>query len=63
MALAQSPQSKVDVVETMLLPGVDLAPNQIAAPVQTATAEDVEKSGALDLSDFMNRVLERRLPQ
>jgi outer membrane receptor protein involved in Fe transport len=57
MALAQAPQSQVDVVETMPLPGVDLSPDQIAVPIQTATAEDVEKSGALDLSDFLNRRL------
>jgi outer membrane receptor protein involved in Fe transport len=57
MALAQAAQSKVDVVETMPLPGVDLSPNQIAVPVQTATAADVEASGALDLPDFMSRRL------
>ncbi len=55
MALAQAPQSKVDVVETMPLPGVDLSANQVALPVQTATQADIEQSGALDLTDFMNR--------
>jgi hypothetical protein len=29
----------------------------IAAPAQGATAETIEKSGALDLSDFLNRRL------
>jgi outer membrane receptor protein involved in Fe transport len=55
MALAQGPQSKVDVVATMPLPGVDLTADQIAVPVQTATQADIEQSGALDLSDFMSR--------
>jgi outer membrane receptor protein involved in Fe transport len=57
MALGQAPESKVDVVATMPLSGVDLLVEQVAAPVQTATREDVEKSGALDLPDFMNRRL------
>ncbi|HEX5226938.1 MAG TPA: TonB-dependent receptor, partial [Bryobacteraceae bacterium] len=49
--------SKVDVVSETPLAGTDLEINQIAAPVQTATSADVESSGALDLSDFMNRRL------
>ncbi len=49
--------SKVDVVATTPLAGTDLSTNQIAGPVQTATAADVENSGALDLADFMNRHL------
>src|SRR5580658_4531831 len=49
--------SKVDVVATTPLAGTDLAIDQIAGPVQTATASDVENSGALDLADFMNRRL------
>src|ERR1700728_1883394 len=56
MALgAQS--SRVDVVATTPLAGTDLAIDQIAGPVQTATAADVANSGALDLADFMNRRL------
>jgi len=55
MLLAQAPRSKVDVVEIMPLPGVDLSANQVALPVQTATAADLAQSGALDLADFMNR--------
>ena len=39
------------------LAGTDLAVDQIARPVQTATAADIENSGALDLADFMNRRL------
>jgi outer membrane receptor protein involved in Fe transport len=57
LALGQAPQSTVDVVASMPLQGVDLMAAQVAAPVQTATDEDVAKSGALDLPDFMNRRL------
>src|SRR5580658_5470608 len=56
MALA-SQTSKVDVVSATPLGGTDLAPNQIAAPVQTATAADIAETGGLDLADFMNRRL------
>jgi outer membrane receptor protein involved in Fe transport len=56
LALA-SQASKVDVVATTPLAGTDLAIDQIAGPVQTATAADVADSGAIDLSDFMNRRL------
>jgi outer membrane receptor protein involved in Fe transport len=54
MALA-SLEAKVEVVAATPLSGTDLAPNQIAAPVQTATAADIQDSGAIDLGDFMNR--------
>ncbi len=53
----QSQATKVDVVSVTPLAGTELEINQIAAPVQTATAADIENSGALDLSDFMNRRL------
>src|SRR6202050_1576310 len=56
MALA-STESKVQVIATTPLAGTDLSADQIAGPVQTATAADVENSGALDLADFMNRRL------
>ena len=49
--------TKIEVVSQTPLAGTDLEINQIAAPVQTATAVDIENSGALDLSDFMNRRL------
>jgi len=49
--------SKVDVVEATPLAGTDLPIDQIPAPVQTATARDIEESGALDLSDLMNKRL------
>ena len=56
MALA-STESRVHVIATTPLAGTDLGIDQIAGPVQTATAADVENSGALDLADFMNRRL------
>src|SRR5580658_2852738 len=58
LTLALSSQtSKVDVVSATPLAGTDLATDQIAGPVQTATATDVENSGALELGDLMNRRL------
>ncbi|MGA2113625.1 MAG: TonB-dependent receptor plug domain-containing protein, partial [Bryobacteraceae bacterium] len=56
MALAHA-ESKLDVVGTTPLAGTGLTSSQIAAPVQTAVAADVESSGALDLADFLNRRL------
>jgi outer membrane receptor protein involved in Fe transport len=50
-----STSTSVEVVDTTPLAGLDLRKDQIAAPVQTATAEDITNSGALDLSNFMNR--------
>lgn len=49
------PTFKVEVIETTPLPGLDLKLEQIPAPVQAAVSADVEASGALDLSDFLNR--------
>jgi len=48
----------VDVISATPLSGVDLSVRDIAAPVQTATQRDIEQSGALDLSDFLNRRLD-----
>ena len=45
----------VTVIETAPLPGVDLPEEKIPAPVQTATEGDIRESGALELSDFLNR--------
>jgi outer membrane receptor protein involved in Fe transport len=61
-ASAQAPDEplfnvNVTVIETAPLPGVDLPLEKIPAPVQTATGRDIEQSGALDLSDFLNRRL------
>jgi outer membrane receptor protein involved in Fe transport len=47
----------ITVVGNTPLQGSDLPIDQIAAPVQTATKRDVLASGALDVSDFMNRRL------
>jgi outer membrane receptor protein involved in Fe transport len=47
----------VDVVAATPLVGSDLSLQEIPAPVQTATQEDLNKSGALDLSDLLNRRL------
>jgi outer membrane receptor protein involved in Fe transport len=49
--------ARVDVVATTPLAGSDLSLREIPAPVQTATQRDLNKSGALDLSDFLNRRL------
>jgi outer membrane receptor protein involved in Fe transport len=49
--------SRIDVVAATPLPGTDLPLDQIAAPVQTASARDLEQSGSLDLSDLMAKRL------
>jgi len=56
-AQEQSPafKTEVDVVAVTPLPGVELPANQVPAPVQTATDQEITDSGALDLSDFLNR--------
>ena len=47
----------VVVVASTPLPGSELDKNQLAAPVQTATSEDLDRSHAIDLTAFMNREL------
>jgi outer membrane receptor protein involved in Fe transport len=49
--------ASVDVVSQTPLAGTELSIDQIPAPVQTATATDIQNSGALNLGDFMNREL------
>src|SRR5262245_6115385 len=49
------PGVKIDVVSPLPLPGVDLPRDQVAAPIQVGTSQDIEKSGALDLSGFLYR--------
>ncbi len=39
------------------LPGTDIPLDEIPAPVQTATARDLEQTGALDLSDLLTQRL------
>lgn len=50
-------EESVVVVGVTPLPGVDVPASQVPAPVQTATDRDLATSGALDLSDFLNRQL------
>jgi hypothetical protein len=45
------------VIVTTPLPAVELPARRVPAPVQTATDRDIDNSGALDLSDFLNRRL------
>ena len=45
----------VTVIEAAPLPGVELPIEKIPAPVQTATSQEIERSGALDLSSFLTR--------
>jgi outer membrane receptor protein involved in Fe transport len=58
-APAQDPDAPVTFTETVIvttpLPGVELPARRVPAPVQTATDTDIDRSGALDLSDFLNR--------
>jgi len=49
--------TKVEVVGTTPLPGTGLSLLEIPSPIQASTRLDIENSGALDLSDFMNRRL------
>jgi outer membrane receptor protein involved in Fe transport len=54
---AGTPVFKVEVIATTPLPGVGVALDEIPAPVQTLSSQDLEESGALDLSDVLNRRL------
>jgi outer membrane receptor protein involved in Fe transport len=56
MSLA-SQASRIDVVAPTPLAGTDQPLDEIPAPVQTASARDIEQSGALDLSDLLNKRL------
>jgi outer membrane receptor protein involved in Fe transport len=50
-------QVDVTVIGLLPLPGVEVPASQVPAPVQTATDRDITLSGAVDLSDFLNRNL------
>lgn len=54
---AQPPnfEEEVDVVAPTPLPGLVLTPEQLPAPIQTATDKDIDNANALNLSDFLNR--------
>ncbi|MEJ0035751.1 MAG: TonB-dependent receptor [Gammaproteobacteria bacterium] len=56
-ARAEGPLATVVVVGTAPLPGAEVDRSDIAAPVQTASAEDIDRTHALDLTGFMNRTL------
>jgi outer membrane receptor protein involved in Fe transport len=47
--------SKVEVVATTPLQGIDLPLAEIPSQVQVATQADIQNSSAVDLGDFMNR--------
>ena len=47
----------MEVIGTTPLPGLNLAKDQIPAPVQTATDQDIAKTNAVNVTDFMNRAL------
>ena len=64
-ALAQAPAPipaplifNVTVVGNTPLHGSDLPIDRIPAPVQTATSRDIDRSGAIDVADFLNRRLD-----
>jgi outer membrane receptor protein involved in Fe transport len=59
-AVPQSPAPlifNVTVVGSTPLQGSDLPISSIPAPVQTATSRDLDRSAALEVSDFLNRRL------
>jgi outer membrane receptor protein involved in Fe transport len=57
-AAADAPELPVVVVVGATpLPGIGLPKERLASAVQGADAADIERSGALDLSDFLNRSL------
>ncbi|MEO8306838.1 MAG: TonB-dependent receptor [Pseudomonadota bacterium] len=45
------------VVGVSPLPGAQVNADQVAAPVQSATAEEIRRSNALDLTEYMKRAL------
>jgi len=49
--------SEIEVIGTTPLHGVGLPADQIASNIQSATAEEIENSQSLDMTDFMNKTL------
>ncbi|MFW5450120.1 MAG: TonB-dependent receptor [Methylophagaceae bacterium] len=47
----------IEVIGTTPLHGVGLPADQIASNIQSATAEEIENSQSLDMTDFMNKTL------
>lgn len=56
-AEGNDPVAEVVVIGTTPLPGAEAHRNAVAAPVQTASAADLDATHALDLTAFMNRTL------
>jgi outer membrane receptor protein involved in Fe transport len=52
-----SQTSSLSIISVAPLPGTNLPKDDVPMNIQTATAKDIENSGAIDLSDFMNRRL------
>ena len=58
VTLALSSQTtSLDVISVAPLSGTTMPKDDVPMNIQTATAKDIENSGAIDLSDFMNRNL------
>ena len=51
------PGVRIDVISATPLPGVNLSREEIASPIQAVTDKDIEKTGAVDLSEFLNQRL------
>jgi outer membrane receptor protein involved in Fe transport len=56
-ARQEGPLASVIIIGNTPLPGSEVERSDIAAPVQTASSEDIERTHALDLTAFMNRTL------
>ena len=59
-SLAAEPDLQLENIEVISLTplhGVGLEADKIPSNVQTATAEDIERNQALDISDFMNQTM------
>jgi outer membrane receptor protein involved in Fe transport len=56
-ARSEGPLATVIVIGTTPLQGAEVDRSDIAAPVQTASARDIDRTHALDLTAFMNRTL------
>jgi outer membrane receptor protein involved in Fe transport len=52
-----SETTRVDVVASTPLPGLELTTDQIPAPVQTMTEEDLKRTASINLFDAMNQRL------
>ncbi|HEY4213916.1 MAG TPA: TonB-dependent receptor [Steroidobacteraceae bacterium] len=56
-ATGGTPVSTVTVIGTTPLPGADIDASQVPAPVQKATSQDIDRTHAADLTEFMKRSL------